>query len=321
MRVDDTNDRGEADRFKRRVRRAAHAHALAVAMVLFGVPLLLPHSGLWALAVIPVALLSNSYWAILHEAVHSGLGRSSAENDRLGRLLAILFGSAFGMLRVAHLGHHQFNRHAHDRPDSFEPARTAKPAAFLRYYWGMFFGLYLGEVAGPLACLLPKPLVRRGLRRAFLAAEPGIGAYTERAILEPRTLRQIRLDGILAVAVLACSFWAYGAWWPVLAGFVVTRGFLVGFVDNLYHYGTPLDDRRFAWNLALPRWASLLVLYGNMHRQHHRHPGLAWYKLPRAFASQKDDFDAGFLSMAVRQMKGPMPVALLPRGGGLSPSL
>lgn len=306
---------------KDRVRWAALAHAASVSFVLFCVPLLLPLSPLWGLAVLAVAALSNSYWAVLHEGVHAGLGRSTAGNDRLGRLLAILFGSAFGMLRVAHLGHHQFNRHTHDRPDSFDAARTGRLAAFGRYYWGMIFGLYLGEVVGPLACLLPRAVLSRLLRRAFLPEEPALAAYTERAILEPRTLRRIRMDGLAAFGLLGLSFWLYGEYWPVLAGFLVLRGFLVGFVDNLYHYATPLDDRRFAWNLDLPRWASLLILHGNMHRQHHRHPGLAWHKLPQAHASQGDRFDAGFVSMALRQLKGPVPADRLPRGGAGLPSL
>jgi len=306
---------------KNRVRWAAVAHAIAVGLVLLVVPLLLPHNWLWGLAVLLVALLSNSYWAVLHEAVHAGLGRSTAENDRLGRVLAVLFGSAFGMLRVAHLGHHQFNRHTHDRPDSFDAGRTSRAGAFLRYYWGMIFGLYLGEVAGPLACLLPRKMLSRLVKRAFLPAEPAVAAYTERAILDPRTLRQVRIDGLLAVGLLVLAFWLYGSYWPILAGFLVVRGFLVGFVDNLYHYGTPLDDRRFAWNLTLPHWASLLILHGNMHRQHHRHPGLAWHKLPQARATQGDGFDAGFAAMALRQLKGPIPTTRLPRGGVAAPSL
>lgn len=296
----------------------AVVHVVLVAGALFGVPFLVQQNLAWAVLLLPVVLLSNSYWAVLHEAMHGGLFADRAANDRLGRVLAILFGSALGILRTAHLGHHGFNRHQYDRPDAFDPSRVPRLVAYVRYYWGMVFGLYLGEIVAPLACLLlPRKLIERLIDRAFLPEEPGVAAHVRSSLFAPGVLAEVRIDGAVALAAMALAFWLYGENWPLLAAFLVARGFLVGFVDNLYHYGTPIEDRTFAWNLALPRWASLLILHGNFHRQHHQRPTLPWYRLPEAMAKRDDRFDEGFFAAAWRQMKGPIEIGRLPSRGGV----
>ncbi|WP_119420475.1 fatty acid desaturase family protein [Desertibaculum subflavum] len=321
MSAGDIGSLGRARRLERAAAWGAIAHIALVAMALFAVPVLLSHGLAWAVLLIPVVLISNSYWAVLHEALHGNLLPGRAANDALGRLLAILFGSALGVLRTAHLGHHGFNRHVHDRPDTFDPGRVPHVIAYARYYWGMLFGLYLGEIAAPLICLLPRRLIDRLIDRAFLPEEPGVAAHARASLFAPGVLPGVRLDGLLALAVFGLAFWLYGENWPLLAAFLVARGFLVGFVDNLYHHGTPLDDRRFAWNLALPRWASLMILHGNLHRQHHQRPTLPWHRLPDAMTKRHDRFDEGFLSASVRQLKGPIEIDRLRRGAAAARSL
>lgn len=308
-------------RLERAAALGALVHVALIAAILFGLPLLLPHGLAWAVLMIPIALLSNSYWAVLHEALHGNLLPSRAANDALGRLLAVFFGSALGVLRTAHLGHHGFNRHVHDRPDTYDPQHLPRPIAYLRYYWGMLFGLYLGEVVAPLVCLLPRRMLDRLIDRAFMPEEPGVAAHARALLFAPGVLARIRIDGVLVLGVLTAAFWLYGENWPLLAAFLVARGFLVGFVDNLYHHGTPLDDRRFAWNLALPQWASLLILHGNLHRQHHQRPNLPWYRLPEAMASRHDRFDESFLAASIRQLKGPIEIGRLRRGAAAGRSV
>lgn len=321
MSAEDIGHLGRTRRLERAAAWGAVAHIALVGTALFGVPLLLPQGLAWSALLIPVVLVSNSYWAVLHEALHGNLLPRRAANDALGRLLAVLFGSALGVLRTAHLGHHGFNRHLHDRPDTFDPRRVPRAVAYIRYYWGMLFGLYLGEIVAPLICMLPRRLVDRLLDRAFLPDEPGVAAHARATLFGPGVLAGVRLDGLLALGVFALAFWLYGENWPLLAAFLVVRGFLVGFVDNLYHHGTPLDDRRFAWNLALPGWASLLILHGNLHRQHHQRPTLPWHRLPEAMAKRRDRFDEGFLAASARQLKGPIEVDRLHRGAAAARSL
>ena len=47
-------------------------------------------------------------------------------NLRAGRLMAVLLGSSFHVLRFGHLTHHQYNRNPIDRPDIYDPAVTPR---------------------------------------------------------------------------------------------------------------------------------------------------------------------------------------------------
>lgn len=112
-----------------------------------------PNSGYSAL--LP-ALLTNSYWAVLHEALHGNLAAGPPENRFRGRLLAILFGTSFRLLRFAHLSHHRFNRHPLDCPEAYDPDRGGRRIAYPRFLGHILGGQYLGEVILPLLFWLPE---------------------------------------------------------------------------------------------------------------------------------------------------------------------
>ncbi|MGH7784726.1 MAG: hypothetical protein ACREO5_12905, partial [Candidatus Binatia bacterium] len=61
----------------------------------------LPHSLAWAWTLVPLALLNNSFWSLLHEAIHEMFSPSRSLNMLFGRLLAIFFGSPFRILRLS----------------------------------------------------------------------------------------------------------------------------------------------------------------------------------------------------------------------------
>jgi len=71
---------------------------------------LLQKSMHWSLVVIPLAVLNNPFWALIHEAIHDLFNSSSRTNVAAGRLLSLFFGSPFHVLRLTHLSHHKFNR-------------------------------------------------------------------------------------------------------------------------------------------------------------------------------------------------------------------
>jgi fatty acid desaturase len=60
-------------------------------------------------------------------------------------------------------------------------------------------------------------------------------------------------------------------------------------------------------NLYLPGPLELFVLAVNVHGVHHRHPGLAWHDLRRAFDAEVGRFDAGWWTAMARQLRGPIP--------------
>jgi fatty acid desaturase len=277
---------------------------------------LLPLDALWGWMLVPVALLTNFFWALHHEAIHGGFHDDRQRNLRAGRLMAVLLGSSFHVLRFGHLMHHQYNRSPIDRPDVYDPAVTPRPRARLAFLGTLVFGLYSAEIAAPLGCCLPRAAIRRIIDRIYRGDDPALSAIRQaahRQFLDRGRLRLIRTDTALAWALIGGSAVAFGAHWPMLAGFLVARGFMISVFDNVYHFGTPIDRPEFARNLWLPAPLRLLILNMNLHRVHHARPALPWWHLPAHFQAERDRYDAGLLRTALAQFTGPVAITQLPR--------
>jgi len=109
------------------------------------------------------------------------------------------------------------------------------------------------------------------------------------------------------MGTLLLAFTLYGEYAWMLALSLVGRGLLISLVDNVFHYGTPLDQTRYARNLMLPDWASHLILHFNLHGVHHQRPGLAWWQLPDYQRKSGIGFQGKWLPALLAQLKGPIP--------------
>jgi fatty acid desaturase len=281
---------------------------------LIALPMLLPRDPHWGWLLLPVALLTNGFWALHHEAIHNGFHTDRRLNQWAGRLMAVLLGSSFFVLRFGHLMHHRYNRNPIDRPDTYDPAVMAPWRAHVSFLINLTGGLYLVEVLVPLACLLPRPLIRRIVDKVYAGDDPALRAIHQaatRLFLDPRKLNVIRVDALLSAALIAVAATLYGAHWPMLLAFLLARGALISIFDNVYHYATPIDRPDYARNLWLPAPIRLLILNMNLHRVHHARTALAWWELPGELASTGDRFDAKLFPQALAQFAGPVPVSAL----------
>jgi fatty acid desaturase len=277
---------------------------------------LLPLDANWGWLLVPVALLTNFFWALHHEAIHGGFHQDRQRNLRAGRIMAVLLGSSFHVLRFGHLMHHQYNRNPIDRPDMYDPSVTPRLKARIEFLGTLIWGLYLAELAASLGCCLPRAAIRRVIDRVYRGDHPALSAIrvaAHRLFLDPRRLRLIRLDVCLAWALIACSAIAFGEHWPMLVAFVFARGVLISVFDNVYHFGTPIDRPDFARNLWLPTPLRMLILNMNMHRVHHERPALPWWALPAQFRANGDRYDAPLLRTALTQFTGPVAITQSPR--------
>ncbi|MEX0807591.1 MAG: fatty acid desaturase [Dongiaceae bacterium] len=274
------------------------------------VPLwLLPKSPWWGVTLIPIALLSNSFWALNHEAIHGSFNPDPRVNQHSGRAMAVLLGTSFRLVRFAHLMHHRYNRYRLDRPDVYEPEKGPYAVAKLRYVSELLLLLYLSEVVVPLLCLLPKSVMRRIFDYVYRHPDPAVQEVRTigaRVFFRHSSLKELRIDAILVVLMVAGALVLYGPWWPMFAAFLIGRGVLISALDNVYHFGTPLDRIDFAMNLHLPTPLRLAILNMNMHRVHHHDPQLPWWRLPAQFRAMGDSFDAGFIDTALAQFSGPV---------------
>jgi len=292
------------------------AAMVAVNLLLFvALPLwLLPHSTWWALLLVAVMLTAPAHWALVHEAVHGLLLRDRAWNKRLGRALSVAFLCPFQVLRFGHLCHHALNGRPSDRPELYDPARKGWLWARVVFYYRLFFGLYLGELYCVLLCFLPRPLLRRVARSMAYEGNPDslrMAEVAERQLTEPRPLAEMRSDAALILLLLAASLALYGAWWWLLVLALLGRGLPISFLDNAPHYAMPLGDLRQGHDLRLAQPLRWLLLNGNFHGTHHRHPTLPWTAWPARFAADGGRFQGSYFRTPLRQLRGPRPVPVL----------
>lgn len=273
---------------------------------------LLPKNPHWAWTLLPLALFTNPFWSLIHEAIHDLFHPNRAANGFAGRLLAVMFGAPFRILRVSHLLHHKLNRLPVEGTEYFDRRKSTRASAAPGYYFQILLGLYLVELVSPLFFSLP----RRWLQAFKDKYLPGrsVSAILMQNWLSADALREIRVDGLCAYSWLALSLYCYGAHWPLLVALVTARAFLISFLDNLYHYETPVGDIFYAKNLRLPTPLSVVLLNFNLHGIHHINPAISWIDLPTAFRVQAAEFQGGYVSAALRQLRGPLALQDLPGG-------
>jgi fatty acid desaturase len=254
--------------------------------------------GLLFAAFLYVSLLG---WLLIHEAIHAKLCRSRGLNDRLGRVLSVLFGCPFHILKIGHMTHHKYNRGTIDTTE-LVPHETRRFMLWAFAYYARILGLlYVSEVLAPLLFFV------------WRAAKRGLVALTRLDILKGvldlftrPIVNAIRIDAALCAIVFAAAIWInIGALVPLLLLFA-GRAVMVSYYDNAYHYGTDPVDVGAAMNLSVPRAVAPLILNHNLHRVHHRHPLASWAMLPHFHSQDADGFDASLAAKGLDQLKGPM---------------
>ena len=272
------------------------------------------------LMLIPIALLTNSFWSVIHESFHHSLSPDRDENERMGRALCWFYGAPWRLLRFGHLAHHRFNRSVIDRPDIFDPGTASPARARLGYYLRLLGGLYLLELAAAVVFLLPQKLIAAFIRYRYPNTDrdlpPAFISSLDHALLNPHSLLEIRFDAVIALALLLQSAWLYGSYLWALLLFLTIRGALISFADNLPHYGTSLYDAHFGRNLETYGFVSRLLLHFNLHGIHHQFPALPWSELPRHFGESGRPYDAQLWQAAMAQLRG--PIAVWRAGGSLA---
>lgn len=273
---------------------------------------LLPVNLAWAWTLVPLALLTNPFWSLLHESIHDLFYPQRGVNAFFGRLLSVLFGAPFRILRMSHLLHHKLNRLPIEGTEYYDRAKSTKPRAAPGYYFQIFLGLYLVELLSPLFFFLPRRWLVWFTQRFIPAG--GVSSFLMQNWLGAGSLREIRFDGLLTYLWLALAFLCYGEHWPLLAGLLLARGFLISFLDNVYHYATPVGNIFYAKNLRLARPFNNLLLNFNLHGVHHVNPAIPWIDLPNAFGAEGGKFHGGYFAAAWRQLGGPIALQDLPQG-------
>jgi fatty acid desaturase len=271
---------------------------------------LLPHNVLWSWVLLPLAALNNPFWSLIHEAIHDLFHAAPRVNILFGRLAGILFGAPFRILRLSHLLHHRFNRTPMEATELFDAAKCSRLRASSGYFFQILGGLYLVEVFSALLFFLPRRWLRSFTARYI--KPQSVSGLLMQSWTTQEALKEIRTDGALVVGWLGLSFWSYGAYWPLLLAILVMRGFFISFLDNVYHYRTPVNDIFYASNLRLPAPLARLLLNFNLHGVHHQNPTIPWSRLPGLFREHGEIYHGNYFRAAARQLYGPVAISELP---------
>lgn len=274
-------------------------------LVLAVLPALNAPPQLWLPLLLLMLWLSIVHWGLIHEAIHKLLFPSPRANEVGGRVLSILMGTSFHVLRFGHLMHHKLNRQFHA-----ETVARDSLAARIHYYAHLLLGTYATEIiAGWLMALLPRDRFMRLVRQTLLRHDPEVAHTGERFFYERGNAAKTRTDAALATLLYALALYAAGPQWIWILAFITCRAMVISFMDNIYHYATPLDNSKAGKELALPPLVSTLLLHGNYHETHHTNPNVPWSALPAVHAAQNRRFDGGFVEHGLMQFDGPPVMA------------
>lgn len=211
----------------------------------FGLGLALRHWGATAaFTLLPVLLLTPMHWGLIHESIHGQLRLKPRDNERTGRLLSVLLGLPFEIMRFGHLLHHRFTRQPFDRPDISTLADSAPPLARLRAWFGyqsrLLGGMWLAEIFAPVIAWIP-PRRLPALAARALGTDGQDEDVRRRVVMfgsDPVRRRRIQRDFVMTLVALALAIWAYGPWWPVFVAAFAARGIWLSIADNLPHYAS-----------------------------------------------------------------------------------
>ena len=275
-------------------------HVALAICVAFILPLTLASEHAEYLWIVPfIALLSNQLWALIHETIHAIFYHKRSVNNAVGRILGVCLGSAFGLVKPAHLVHHKLNRTIYEQVEISRSDSIAKDNRIFYYY--LFMGLYINEIVAPFMSFLSRKKIDKAIDTLFIKKSYN---YEVAIQIINKGLNSVRLDTFIIVLVWGTSFYLYGEHWYILALFFLIRGFLISFLDYIYHYKTPLNDVKHGYNLELPRLMQKFLLNFNLHGIHHQHPQESWEKLPGLLLKNGGRYDKKYFSQALNQLQG-----------------
>ncbi|MGB8814402.1 MAG: fatty acid desaturase [Paracoccaceae bacterium] len=268
------------------------------------------HSQNWAIiaaAALGFALLNNTLYALMHEAVHRHFHASPAINEAAAKLLAGFFPTAFALQRVFHLAHHANNRTEHERFDYYAPGDN-RLIKFAQWY-AILTGLYW--IALPLFSVVyffAADLIRwRHLfqgKGAWFAKQTSAQEFLE--ALDGAPIARVRLDIAIGVAVQLMLIWGLDlslfGWAICYAAFAFAWSSLQ-YTDHAF---STLDPHEGAWNLAVSPLMRRIFLNYHYHLAHHRDPALPWTDLPAHV--RPSDANPSFWSIYRQMWRGPRPL-------------
>ncbi len=222
------------------------------------------------------ALINNTVFSLLHEAVHGVFHRNRMINYGVGLVFSALFPTSFTIQKVSHLGHHKRNRTDLELYDYYLPNQSR----WLKTYWlyCLLTGFYWSII--PIACILylvfPGTFSFKWFQRGparWWGFEPFVKDIADQPLLRIwlellfvlcfQVLLWLSLD-LKFVGWLSC-YWAFALVWSAM--------------QYVIHAWTIRNVENGAWNLRINPVSRLIFLNYTCHLAHHKFPQIPWIYL------------------------------------------
>ncbi len=240
----------------------------------------------WALlAAAAFAVVNNTLFALMHEAIHGVLLPNRRWNDRLGLVCGAAFPVPYVGYTYGHGQHHLRNRTDDELFDYYLPHESR---------WRRNLWLYVGNLGGIYWFLLPLgtviyflcPWICRSPRLRAYFSSLGIGAGVgDLAALPPgKTWRQCGFVIAWQVAAFLLLDLSPGGWLLCYWAFALHWSAL----QYAHHAWSARDVVRGAWNLRVFPPLRLLSLNYHYHLAHHANQQVPWIYLPRFVGADEE---------------------------------
>lgn len=249
-------------------------------------------------AVFSYLLLTN--YALLHEASHGNLQSNARRNYWLGVLAGSLFPMPFTLMRSTHQGHHDHNRTDVEMFDLYYP-HDNRVIKYIRWY-GILCGFFWPIV--PLGAVIYSLAPRIVRERVFGRHKPT--GYLLSGV-QNAAVWLVRSETLFIVALFASLFWLLDLRWQNTLVLYACFAFNWSTRQYIGHAFSKRDVVEGAWNLRHNRLMSAVLLHGEYDLNHHRHPEISWYYLPRL--TPPDPSQPNYIKQYWRQWFGPRPVS------------
>ncbi len=242
-------------------------------------------------------MLTN--YALLHDATHDTLHSHPRINRWLGRITGTWFPVPFSMVHYTHRSHHRFNRTDAEMFDLYYPTDNL----WLKYiqWYSILCGLFWPLV--PLGAILISTVPHVLRTRILASASPSRGlSYLSRIPLD--VVRRTRWETLAIGSVFWLLFWLLELSWTGVLACYACFAFNWSTRQYITHAYSPRDVIDGAFNLRHNSLMDWVLLHGQWDLNHHRHPDVSWYYLPRLCADRSPE--RGYVRQYFRQWRGPM---------------
>jgi fatty acid desaturase len=184
------------------------------------------------------------------------------------------------MITVTHQGHHLRNRTDHEMFDMYY-ATDNRVLRTLQWY-SILCGLFWPVI--PLAALLFAICPR--LLRARLFRQERSSSYLLGDIRDAE-ITWIRLEVVLIAVFFAAAFWLLQLDWRAVLVMYACFSFNWSTRQYIGHAFSKRDVIEGAWNLRHNSVMTWVLLHGEYDLNHHRHPEVPWFYLPRMSSAEE----------------------------------